>query len=205
MANWQTPKTDWITNPKPPEAVDFNRIENNTQHILEQIEAKKGAIVDAIYDKGIDADIEDTHAELGNKIRDITDSIEETIALVIPGYQDSWSQTHYIDKPETKAHLYMLVDLLENSTFRSISTCDLSTFLWNSIAHDRRGTGYAYDYVESSYAKLRRYSGVSPIFGDVNLSVQDTGTQFRLNFSGDCDDYTGNSFEIPIKIFGKME
>jgi len=71
MADWTTPKTDWITNPKPPEATDFNRIENNTQHLMEQIEAKKGAIVDAINDKGVDADIEDTYTELADKIRAI--------------------------------------------------------------------------------------------------------------------------------------
>ena len=38
-------------------------------YLLEQIEAKKGIIVEAINDKGIEANIENTYAELGNKIR----------------------------------------------------------------------------------------------------------------------------------------
>lgn len=71
MANWQTPKTDWITNPKAPEKQDFNRIEENTLYLLEQIEAKKGAIVYALNEKGQPAELENTYSELAQQIRNI--------------------------------------------------------------------------------------------------------------------------------------
>lgn len=71
MANWQTPKTDWITNPKPPEKQDFNRIEENTLYLLEQIEAKKGIIVEAINEKGQPAELENTYSELAQHVRNI--------------------------------------------------------------------------------------------------------------------------------------
>ena len=71
MANWQTPKTDWITNPKPPEKQDFNRIEENTLYLLEQIEAKKGIIVEAINEKGQPAELENTYSELAQYVRNI--------------------------------------------------------------------------------------------------------------------------------------
>ena len=71
MANWQTPKTDWITNPKAPEKQDFNRIEENTLYLLEQIEAKKGIIVEAINEKGQPAELENTYSELAQQIRNI--------------------------------------------------------------------------------------------------------------------------------------
>ena len=69
MADWTTPKTDWITNPKPPVAEDFNRIESNIQHVFEQVEAKKGAIVSALNDIDMPASIEDSYSNLANKIR----------------------------------------------------------------------------------------------------------------------------------------
>ena len=71
MANWQTPKTDWITNPKAPEKQDFNRIEENTLYLLEQIEAKKGDIVSALNEKGQPAELENTYSELAQHVRNI--------------------------------------------------------------------------------------------------------------------------------------
>jgi len=47
---WQNPKTDWVTNPKNPIAEDFNRIEGNIDFLKQEIETKKGAIVDALND-----------------------------------------------------------------------------------------------------------------------------------------------------------
>ena len=77
---WQTPKTDWVANPKSPVGEDFNRIESNIaflkgdiatkfSNVQAEIEAKKGVIVDAMNDVGMGAAITDTHAELADKIR----------------------------------------------------------------------------------------------------------------------------------------
>lgn len=133
MANWRTPKTDWVSNPKSPTAEDFNRIEENTEHVLEQIEAKKGAIVDAINNKGQSADIEDTYAELANKINNIIDSIEMVISftLLTSSSTGSTTKTIYIDKPPTTGNLFMLIDLMEDNEYQSISVCNLQTFKWN--------------------------------------------------------------------------
>lgn len=207
MANWQTPKTDWITNPKAPEKQDFNRIEENTLYLLEQIEAKKGIIVEAINDKGIEANIENTYAELGNKIRKIIDTVEIPVNIIIPGYQRSWSQILYIDKPDTSAHLYMLIDLLDQDHFRSISICDLNTCLWNFFVFDHDDREGVY-YVESSFTHLR-YISIAffpPYLGNIDLTVEDVGTQLKLTFSGTNDtSYPGGSHFIPIKIFGKID
>lgn len=69
---WQTPKTDWTTNPKNPKSEDFNRIEGNIDFLKTDIETKKGLIVDAISDMNQPALVTDTHAELANKIRSIS-------------------------------------------------------------------------------------------------------------------------------------
>lgn len=77
---WETPKTDWVANPKSPVGEDFNRIEGNTAFLKDDIatkflnvqtdiETKKGVIVDAMNDVGMGAEITDTHAELADKIR----------------------------------------------------------------------------------------------------------------------------------------
>ena len=209
MANWQTPKTDWITNPKPPEKQDFNRIEENTLYLLEQIEAKKGIIVEAINDKSIEANIENTYTELGNKIRKIIDTVEIPVNIIIPGYQeDTWSQILYIDKPDTSAHLYMLIDLLDQDFFRSISICDLNTCLWNNFVYDFNDDRlYGRYYVKYSYTYLRLVSGLFPLhLGSIRLEVEDVGTQLELRFSGrNHRSYPGRSFLIPIKIFGKID
>jgi hypothetical protein len=69
---WQTPKTDWATNPKNPKSEDFNRIEGNIEFLKTDIETKKGLIVNAISDMNQPALVTDTHAELANKIRSIS-------------------------------------------------------------------------------------------------------------------------------------
>jgi hypothetical protein len=65
---WQQPKTDWVINPKSPVGEDFNRIEGNIDFLKADIETKKGVIVDAMNDVGMEADITDTHADLAQKI-----------------------------------------------------------------------------------------------------------------------------------------
>lgn len=68
MAEWNTPKTDWVTNPKNPVAEDFNRIEGNIAFLKGDIETKKGAIVDALNTVGLETQLTDTHAQIANKI-----------------------------------------------------------------------------------------------------------------------------------------
>ena len=68
MAEWQTPKTDWAMNPKNPTAEDFNRIEGNIDFLKQDIETKKGAIVNALNTVGLETQLTDTHAQIANKI-----------------------------------------------------------------------------------------------------------------------------------------
>lgn len=67
---WQNPKTDWAVNPKNPVPEDFNRIEGNIDFLKQDIETKKGIIVDALNTVGLDTELTDTHAQIANKITD---------------------------------------------------------------------------------------------------------------------------------------
>ncbi len=69
---WQTPKTDWAINPKNPKSEDFNRIEGNISALKEEIETKKGLIVDAVNSMGQAAALNDTHLDLATKIKQIS-------------------------------------------------------------------------------------------------------------------------------------
>lgn len=82
---WQTPKTDWVINPKNPVAEDFNRIEGNIDFLNTDIETKKGLIVDAINDMNQTAEVTDTHAELADKIRDISNDANAAVGEVLSG------------------------------------------------------------------------------------------------------------------------
>jgi hypothetical protein len=82
---WQNPKTDWVANPKNPMAEDFNRIEGNIDFLKSDIETKKALIVEAIQDMNQTALITDTHAQLANKIRDISKDANAAVANVLQG------------------------------------------------------------------------------------------------------------------------
>lgn len=82
---WQNPKTDWVANPKNPMAEDFNRIEGNIAFLKEEIETKKGVIVEAINDMNQPATIADTHAELAAKIKAISNDANAAVANVLQG------------------------------------------------------------------------------------------------------------------------
>jgi len=75
---WQTPKTDWVNNPKSPTADDFNRIEGNIEHLLDEIETKKGALVDAINMKEDLVTIESSYQEMANAIEYINTNYKRT-------------------------------------------------------------------------------------------------------------------------------
>ena len=206
MANWQTPKTDWITNPKPPEAVDFNRIEENTQYVLEQIEVKKGAIVSALNSKGQSATLENTYAELSNKIRNVIDSIETEVSFYVPysGSSGYIVKTVYIDKPKSNGRFFMLIDLLENSEYRSLSVCDLQTFAWNSIAMVIYRPPDAEYRVRGDRAIIRYRTSGRAGLENINLWALDSGNQYRLDFVINWHGYMPETnFTFPIKIFGK--
>lgn len=96
MAEWQTPKTDWAINPKNPTAEDFNRIEGNIDFLKQDIETKKGAIVNAINDMNQTADITNTYDELANKIRVISSDANAAVGDVLSGktfYQGGLKRT----------------------------------------------------------------------------------------------------------------
>ena len=96
MAEWQTPKTDWAINPKNPTAEDFNRIEGNIDFLKQDIETKKGAIVNAINDMNQTADITNTYDELANKIRAISSDANAAVGDVLSGktfYQGGLKRT----------------------------------------------------------------------------------------------------------------
>lgn len=65
---WQTPKTDWITNPIKPRSQDFNRIEGNIAFLKQEIENKKGLLVEAINAKQELVTIESSYQELAQAI-----------------------------------------------------------------------------------------------------------------------------------------
>lgn len=83
--SWETPKTDWDTNPVNPTATDFNRIEGNIEFLNTDIETKKGAIVDAINTMGRSVTIANTHAELAAAIKDISDDANAVVSDVLAG------------------------------------------------------------------------------------------------------------------------
>lgn len=65
---WQTPKTDWETNPKSPRSADMNRIEGNIEFLQQDIETKKGLIVDELNEARVSASTADTFATLASKV-----------------------------------------------------------------------------------------------------------------------------------------
>ena len=82
---WNAPKTDWDTNPTNPVADDFNRIEENIDFLKTDIETKKGLIVDAINTMGRSVTIANTHVELANAIKDISDDANAAVGDVLQG------------------------------------------------------------------------------------------------------------------------
>ena len=71
---WKTPKTNWNTNPHNPTAIDFNRIEGNTLHVLNEIEEKKGGIIDAINYKNNKVALDSSYQDLADKIIEMHDN-----------------------------------------------------------------------------------------------------------------------------------
>lgn len=93
---WKEPKIDWAVNPKNPMAEDFNRIEGNIDFLKQDIETKKGAVVNAINDMNQTADITNTYDELANKIRAISSDANAAVGDVLSGktfYQGGLKRT----------------------------------------------------------------------------------------------------------------
>lgn len=80
---WQEPKTDWVTNPKNPKSEDFNRIEGNIEFLKQDIETKKILIADSINSMGQVATVNDTHAILASKIKDISKDADAAVSDVL--------------------------------------------------------------------------------------------------------------------------
>ena len=71
---WITPKTNWVTVPKSPMAEDFNRIEGNIDFLLNEIEVKKGSLVNAINEKQNLVTLESSYADMANAIGVLNDN-----------------------------------------------------------------------------------------------------------------------------------
>jgi len=84
MAEWNTPKTDWVAGDIPM-VDDFNRIEGNIDFLKQDIETKKGTIVNAINDMNQSAQVTDTYAQLASKIRDISKDATAAVGDVEKG------------------------------------------------------------------------------------------------------------------------
>ena len=82
---WQTPKTDWVTNPENPKPEDFNRIEGNIEFLKNDVEAKKDLIATALSDMNQPAQITDTYLELATKIRNISKDATAAVGDVEKG------------------------------------------------------------------------------------------------------------------------
>lgn len=81
---WTNPKMDWDSNPKNPVAEDFNRIEGNLDYLKNDIETKKGAVVDALNSIGIATLISDTYVQIAAKII----GAEKKGVVITPGTSD---------------------------------------------------------------------------------------------------------------------
>lgn len=66
--SWKPPKTDWDTNPISPRSADFNRIEGNIAFLMQEIENKKGAMVNAINAKQPLVTLESSYQDLADGI-----------------------------------------------------------------------------------------------------------------------------------------
>ena len=84
MAEWNTPKTNWAAGDIPM-VDDFNRIEGNIDFLKQDIETKKGLIVDAINDMNQPAQVTDTYAQLASKIRSISKDATAAVGDVEKG------------------------------------------------------------------------------------------------------------------------
>lgn len=90
---WENPKLDWPTNPVNPTATDLNRIEGNIDFLKQDIETKKGAIVNALVSIGISVDLANTYAEIATAITNSNQGTKiitpNTSNIIIPkGFHD---------------------------------------------------------------------------------------------------------------------
>jgi len=183
MADWTTPKTDWEKNPKPPVAEDFNRIEGNIQHVFEQIEEKKGAIVSALNDIDMPASIEDSYSELADKIR-----IQKTQVHTLNYYRnglsyDSWT---FIDSIDLGTDLIKRITFITNN-YRGLVLIDFQTgeavsVYWfsNNEAYHLRTTDGTYRVI-CSYGDYARFEYVGNV---LNIYGMDWGSPFSWDLKG---------------------
>jgi len=172
MANWTTPKTDWITNPKPPVAEDFNRIESNIQHVFEQVEAKKGAIVSALNYIDMPASIEDSYSKLANKIRLQKMQVH---TLDYSRGDLSWDSWTFIDSIDLGTDLIKMITF-KTSEYRGqglvlidFQTGEAFSVYWrsNSVAYRLHTTDGTYRMIsrQGDYTRFEYVGNVLNIYG----------------------------------------
>lgn len=93
---WINPKTDWVANPKNPVSSDMNRIEGNIEFLKQDIETKKGVIVDAVNNIGGSTLITKTHQQIADEINALKLSGNITASDMLSG------KTGYSTNPKSK-------------------------------------------------------------------------------------------------------
>lgn len=150
---WETPKTDWAANPKSPVGEDFNRIEGNIaflkddiatrfSNVQTEIETKKGLIVNAMNEVGLEAKLTDTHTQLATKILTLNDPKLYERGVEVVDWVEGYSFQGTGIREKRSDHLYIYLDhdgggLIEIS-YTTDTTIDLSNYsyiavLWSGI------------------------------------------------------------------------
>ena len=197
MAEWKNPKTDWVTNPKNPVAEDFNRIEGNIAFLKQDIEQKKGAIVDALNTVGLETSMADTHAQIAGKIlaanQGATNITISEFATTIPaGYYNGSGKVVMPLVAGDGIELYRSSGSFHvhysSSEFNWTKVCELTMHAAGSvrISFDLRGAlnqlGY---YKGPGYGRI--YKNGSPA-GIERVVYSDRTTRFTEDFNVQNDD-----------------
>lgn len=141
---WQTPKTNWTTNPTNPSPTDFNRIEGNIDFLKADIETKKGLIVQAINEMNQSASLDDLYATLYNKIKAISTDADAGVNHVLQG------KTFYQGGTKKTGTMPNKAGTIQNSGGYSNGAANASDFQWDSTIP---AIGY-YDTASKLHHKL---------------------------------------------------
>ena len=218
MAEWKNPKTDWVTNPKNPVAEDFNRIEGNIAFLKQDIEQKKGAIVDALNTVGLETSMADTHAQIAGKIlaanQGATNITISEFATTIPaGYYNGSGKVVMPLVAGDGIELYRssgsFTVYYKYSESNWTKVCELTMHAAGSvrISFDLRGAlNYSGDYKGPGYGRI--YKNGSPA-GIERVVYSDKTIRFTEDFNVQNDDKvqlylrtTTNSFPPTLTYVG---
>jgi hypothetical protein len=206
---WQNPKTDWAVNPKNPVPEDFNRIEGNIDFLKSDIETKKGVIVAAINDMNQPAEVTDSHAQLADKIRDISNDATAVVGDVESGktfYSAGAKKTGTLALSGTAG----TGDVLSGKTFYNTALKTKRTGTMPNqgaavitpgtsnkaiVAGYHNGQGYVKGDANLKAANIKKGVSIFGVSGTVNTTAQATGS-FKAVTEGDGYPYT-DELDVP--------